>query len=249
MSKFLGVCHQPTNRPTLPLFCAAAVILKKLKGHAAELLRHPSGSHVLDDLWTAADGAQRNSLAAEFYGREYVLFEGGTLNGAAGPPAHLADLLSTVDAAKQRSIVQHLAVAVNPVIEKGLVDCQLAHRLLAEYLAAAPASLVADAVESLSGNALLHMMHTHDGAAAACMVLAYGSAKDRKKAIKAFKGHVGAAARDEWGHLTLLTALSLVDDTALLRKGLLADIQVRVRDVYPPLVLGSAQPGVTTAWF
>ena len=40
------------------------------------------------------------------------------------------------------------------------------------------------------------------------------------------KGHVGAMARDEWGHLPLLTALSVVDDTSLLRKALLPDLQV-----------------------
>ena len=64
-------------------------------------------------------------------------------------------------------------------------------RLVAEYLEAAPASLVADAVESLSGEPLLHMVHTKDGARAACMALAYGSAKERKKAVKALKVRSG----------------------------------------------------------
>ncbi len=111
------------------------------------------------------------------------------------------------------------------------------------------------------------------------MALAYGTAKDRKKALKCMKvrgvvigldsglgvfrlrlnqsegmstdlpvpahilrvnpvlsmskpssglqGHVGAMARDEWGHLTLITALSVVDDTTLLRKSIVAELQVR----------------------
>ena len=62
------------------------------------------------------------------------------------------------------------------------------HRLLAEYLLAAPSSLVADAVESLAGPGLLRMIHTRDGAQAGCAVMAYGSPKDRKKALKALKG-------------------------------------------------------------
>lgn len=106
------------------------------------------------------------------------------------------------------------------------MDCQLAHRLAAEYMTAAPASLVADAVESLTGEPLLHMVHTKEGATAACMVLAYGTAKDRKKALKAMKGHVGAMAKDEWGHLVLLTASSVVDDTAALKKFIASEIQV-----------------------
>jgi hypothetical protein len=60
-------------------------------------------------------------------------------------------------------------------------------RLVAEYIEFAPASLVADAAESLSGDPLLHMVHTRDGVAAACAVLAYGTAKDRKKAVRAMK--------------------------------------------------------------
>ena len=39
-----------------------------------------------------------------------------------------------------------------------------------------------------SGTDVLKMVHTHDGAAAACMIIAYGSAKDRKRMIKAMKG-------------------------------------------------------------
>lgn len=205
-------------------------MLKYFKGHAAELLRHPAGTHVLNDLYSVLPTAQRNALAAEFYGREYMLFEGGTLNNAAGPPAKLSDLLKTVDSAKQRAVMTHLAASLTPVLEKGLVDCQLAHRLAAEYLAHAPGSLVVDAVETLSGDPLLHMVHTKEGASAACMTFAYGTAKDRKKALRSMKGHVAAMARDEWGHLVLCTALSVVDDTATLKKFITAELQVRKGD-------------------
>jgi pumilio family protein 6 len=49
---------------------------------------------------------------------------------------------------------------------------------------------VADAVDTLAaagGNAL-KLVHTHDGAAAACMALAYGTPKDRKRLVKGMKG-------------------------------------------------------------
>lgn len=50
-------------------------MLKALKGQAPALLRHPSGAAVIDDAFTAACAAQRNAMAAEFYGREFTLFE------------------------------------------------------------------------------------------------------------------------------------------------------------------------------
>ena len=40
------------------------------------------------------------------------------------------------------------------------------------------------------------------------------------------QGHVGAMARDEWGHLALITALGVVDDTTLLHKAVVAELQV-----------------------
>ena len=201
---------------------------KAFKGKAPELLRHPAGTHVLDDLYSIATLEQRRMMAAEFYGKEYSLFAAGTLNNTKGAPESLASLLSAVEGQKQLAIIRHIASTLTPVIEKGLVDNQLAHRLISEYLKSAPPSLVEDSVESLSGDALLHMIHTHEGAEAACMVLAYGTAKDRKKAIKAFKGHVMAAVTDEWGFLAVCTAFSVTDDTSLLKKSMVADIEVRI---------------------
>ena len=39
-------------------------------------------------------------------------------------------------------------------------------------------------------------------------------------------GHVKTMARDEWAHLVLMTALDRVDDTALLRKYIIAELMV-----------------------
>lgn len=61
-------------------------------------------------------------------------------------------------------------------------------RLVAEYLEVAPASSVAEAVETLAGPPLLHMVHSRHGATVACQVLAMATAKQRKKVIKAMKG-------------------------------------------------------------
>ena len=58
---------------------------------------------------------------------------------------------------------------------------------------AAPASAVADMVEMLAGPNILHMVHSHAGAHVACRVLALGTAKQRKKVIKAMKGKLSCS--------------------------------------------------------
>jgi len=49
---------------------------------------------------------------------------------------------------------------------------------------------VADVVDTLAatGGNVLKLVHTHDGAAAAAMALAYGTPKDRKRLVKGMKG-------------------------------------------------------------
>lgn len=39
------------------------------------LLRHPNGKSVVDDAYNAATAGQRAAMAAEFYGRQFTLFE------------------------------------------------------------------------------------------------------------------------------------------------------------------------------
>ena len=67
-------------------------------------------------------------------------------------------------------------------------SCARLCRLVKDYMGAAPGSAVADMVEMLAGPNILHMVHSHAGADVACRVLALGTAKQRKKVIKAMKG-------------------------------------------------------------
>lgn len=85
---------------------------------------------------------------------------------------------------------------------------------------------MAEAVQLLAGPPLVRMVHTKHGAQVNCAVISYGSAKDRKKVVKAMAEHVDKLVNEEWGHLVLLCALSTVDDTTLLRKSLVPELQV-----------------------
>ncbi|EIE25301.1 ARM repeat-containing protein [Coccomyxa subellipsoidea C-169] len=193
--------------------------LKAFKGQVVKLLRHPCGSRVINELYLRASGKQRTVLAAEFYGREMILFS----QDAA--PKNLAETLSSMDDTAKYKVMQQMSINLIPIMEKGLLDPVIVHGLVAEYMEAAPASAVADAVEMLAGPNLLHMVHSHHGATAACQVLAMATAKQRKKVVKAMKGrHVKVMACDEWAHIVVMAALEHTDDTALLRKTLVPEL-------------------------
>ena len=49
--------------------------MKAFKGKYPMLLKHPNGKSVVDDAYNAATADQRAAMAAEFYGRQFTLFE------------------------------------------------------------------------------------------------------------------------------------------------------------------------------
>lgn len=61
-------------------------------------------------------------------------------------------------------------------------------RLVAEFLQCAAPMARQEIVDNLAGEPLLRMVHTHDGALAAALVLSFAGAKDCKKFVKAMKG-------------------------------------------------------------
>ncbi|EFJ45371.1 pumilio family protein [Volvox carteri f. nagariensis] len=200
-------------------------LVRLFRGHVAQLLRQPYGADVITDLYDVASTADRNALCSEFYGKEFVLFDG--ISGEAGRLYSLKQLMTNSPAAKQRAIIQHMTKALTPIVEKALLDPPITHRLVKEYLECATGLSVEEAVETLSqtGEAVLRMVHTHEGAAAACMVLAYGMPRDRKRVVRAMKGHVAAMAADEWGHTVLCMALACVDDTSLTSKVVVSELK------------------------
>jgi hypothetical protein len=68
-------CRRQNTCTSLIAVLPRAGISKSFKGRVPQLLRHPNGAAVIDDAYNAAYPAQRNAMAAEFYGKEFSLFE------------------------------------------------------------------------------------------------------------------------------------------------------------------------------
>lgn len=73
---------------------------------------------------------------AEFYGREYVLFDG--VSGQGSALTSLSQLLATVPGPKRVSILQHMTKACVPIMEKAILHPPMVHRLLRDLLECAP---------------------------------------------------------------------------------------------------------------
>lgn len=73
------------------------------------------------------------------------------------------------------------------------------------------------------------------------------AASCRKKVVKGMAGHMLKAAQDEWAHLVLMCALSVVDDTALLSKVILAELRVSAWALYGAVPMNGAKVDVWIA--
>jgi pumilio family protein 6 len=61
--------------------------------------------------------------------------------------------------------------------------------------------------------AVVALCSSRGGALAACLCFGYGTIKDRKVMLKTMKPNVVELSKHEQGHLVLIRALDVVDDT------------------------------------
>lgn len=103
-----------------------AGVLRAVQGSVVKCFRHPVASVVLSDLYEELPAAERNAMVAEFYSREWSVLGGAA--SAAGGLASLTKAWPDFDSTRQREILKHLILALQPIIEKGYVDPVAIHR-------------------------------------------------------------------------------------------------------------------------
>jgi pumilio family protein 6 len=196
-------------------------------GHVKRLIRHPEASWIMDDIYrTVATKEQKGMLLREWYGPEFVIFK-STKDSAA-----TADL-STILAAspeKRNPIMQHLKDMTNQLVQKKTTGYTMLHDALLQYfLNTKPGSSEAtEFFEMLKddeeGDCYKNLAFTKSGSRLVCLALAYGNSKDRRTILKFFKTHMKLLAGDVHGHLVLLAAYDLVDDTVMSSKAIFPEL-------------------------
>ena len=71
-----------------------------------------------------ASTEQRDIMVAEFYGREFQLFDAKGSDEVHDLKERTAKMTPT----QRKGTLRHLTIQLSPIIEKGLVDSELAHR-------------------------------------------------------------------------------------------------------------------------
>ncbi|CAK9145615.1 unnamed protein product [Ilex paraguariensis] len=197
-----------------------AEFTSSLHGHVATLLRHMVGSLVIEHAYKLGNATQKQALLMELYSTELQLFKDlvTTKEGS------LVDIISKLRLQKA-SVLRHMASVLQPILEKGILDHSIIHRAMIEYFSIADKSSAADVIQQLSGPIIVRMIGSKDGSRIGMLCIKHGSAKERKKIIKGLKDHIGNIARDRFGSMVLVCILSIVDDTKLITKVVLRQLE------------------------
>lgn len=203
-----------------------AGFISSLRGHVASLLRHMVGSVVVEHAYQLANATQKQKLLMELYAKQFQLFR----DYPSTKESRLIDLISKLKLEKA-SVLEHMNSTIQPLLEKGIVDHSIIHKALIEYLSIADKSSATVVIQQLSGPLLVRMIHTRDGSKLGMLCVKHGSSKERKKLIKGMKGHIGKVAHDQCGSMVLVCILSTVDDTKLITKIVIRELQTTLKEL------------------
>lgn len=203
------------------------IIVPEFYGKVRKLINHPEAAWILDDIYRGvATKEQKAVMLREWYGPEFVLFRGGA---ASEGTAELSQILEN-EPSKRSSIMQYLFGMVNQLVQKKLTGFTMLHDAMLQYfLNLKPESeemkeFVDVAKDDDNGDLLKNMAFTKSGARLVCLLLARGTAKDRRQIVKTFKDTFQLMSGDPYGHVVILTAYDVIDDTVMTSKAIFPEV-------------------------
>lgn len=205
------------------------LIVPEFYGRVRKIINHPEASWILDDIYRGvASKEQKAILLQEWYGPDTFLFRGAG-EGQDAPTAELSAILEK-DPGKRASIMKYLLDLTNQLIQKKMTGFTMLHDAMYQYYTNVKAGseeareYMEMIKEDENGDLLKNMGFTKHGARLVCLLLAYGTAKDRKQILKTYKDTFQLMSTDPHGHLIILTAYDTIDDTVLTSKSIILEL-------------------------
>jgi len=205
-------------------------VVQEFYGHVKRLIRHPEASWIVDDIYrTLATKNQKAVLLREWYGPEFVFFSQNKGTPEEEVTADLSVILNQ-NPEKRGPIMQHLKEMTNQLVQKKTTGFTMLHDAMLQYfLNVKPGSpeqtefldMLRDDEE---GDCCKNLAFTRSGSRLVCLALAHGNSKARRTILKFFKTHIKLLASDVYGHVVLLTAYEVIDDTVMTGKAIFPEL-------------------------
>ncbi|XP_072007790.1 pumilio homolog 3 isoform X2 [Engystomops pustulosus] len=194
-----------------------AEIIKSFKGQVKKLLRHSEASYIVEYAYNhKAILEQRNMLCEELYGNTFRFYK-----SAVHPSL---EQVMEAKPEKKESILDEMKQILVPLAQKeAVIKHSLVHKVFLDFFTHASSKVRSEMIEAIR-EAVIYMIHTHDGARVGMHCLWHGTPKDRKVFSKTMKSFVEKIATGEFSHLVLLAMFDCVDDTKLVKQVIVSEI-------------------------
>ncbi|KAL7921721.1 ARM repeat-containing protein [Trichoderma austrokoningii] len=203
------------------------IIIPNFYGKVRKLINHSEASWILDDVYrTVATKEQKALLLREWYGPEFTIKE---LTKDIKATADIKQILED-EPTKRGPLMKSLLELINTLVQKGMTGFTMLHDAMLQYFTNTQPGTEEfnEFVELVKGDEtsdlLKNLAFTRSGAKLASLLLAYGTAKDRKTLLKAYKDTIQLMSGDQYGHIVILTAFDVIDDTKLTSKTIFPEL-------------------------
>lgn len=216
------------------------MIVPEFYGHVRRLINHPEASWIVDDIYRkVATPDQKAVLLREWYGPDYVVFRDA--QSKEKPTAELSEILAAKPE-KTKPTMDYLHGLINQIVQKKMTGFTMLHDAMLQYfLNIKPGSSEADAFlklmigdkEEEEVDLMRNLAFTKSGSRLVCLALAYGTAKDRKNILRAYKDTISMLSHDKNGHTVLLTAYDVLDDTREIASRIFSELVLLTKTALP----------------
>lgn len=210
--KFIKYCHTDKE--------CANLILKSFKGQVPKLSTHAVSSRVMNAVFESFSSKQTASLKQEFYGPHFALFAMDA-EADATPPTLITNLAKAPN--KKEQTLDFVRNIINKGMTKTLYGLGYFQELCAEYVAAVDPSEVRQMATTAADHSI-HLLSSKHGVRVVAMLIAFGTAKDRKRIMKSFKGYTRSGLLHPDAYLAILRLVQLTDDTVSIQKNILNEL-------------------------
>jgi pumilio family protein 6 len=182
---------------------------------------HAVGARVVELLFSTFPAKHTHVLRQEFYGPHFSLFTDVVL--ATNSPKTTPTLQSNIELHpnKKEAACDFVNNLIQKGLDKGLYGFAFFQQLVSEYIAVVGHDK--DLISNLVDHSL-HMLSTRAGTQVVIYCTAYGTAKDRKRILKAVKGYTRSSLLHRDAYLAILQIVLVTDDTVSVHKSLLAEL-------------------------
>lgn len=192
-------------------------VISGFYGNIVKLMSHSVSASLIELAYcTWCTKLNQIHFKQEFYGDMYKLEKDKDVKSMSDVFKIATDMkLATLSAVKTN---------VTRILNKGFINSTLLQTVLWEFLCVCSVEDRNELIIMLRSH-IITLSQTKMGTRVATQCIWHGNSKDRKIIMKALKGNIKAICMSKYGHMMLLALFDSVDDTVLMQKIILSELE------------------------